>query len=136
MANEKKAVKEQQDKRQAEDLTRGVICDFSRVNMRWGMNWLDMDDEFELLEMIRDQGEDAPMEERRNAIKKTQQLQIDRIALIAQVLAGLDSDWLVDGTPDGVDFSNPENILDYVRESKHRQLQLAVHILRVQDSGN
>lgn len=136
MSKEKKAVKEQQNRRQLESISEGVECDFSNVSMRWGRDWANMDAEFELQEIIRDQDADATIEEKRAAINAIQELEMKRIGMVADVLTSVSADWLVAGAPEDIDFSDVNNILDYIRQSKASDLLLAVHILRLGDSKN
>ena len=67
---------------------------------------------------------------------ENQALEMDRDALMAQVITKVPAEWLVDDAPPDIDWKNPENLYDYVLEKHARDLYIGVVRARLDEAKN
>lgn len=120
-------------------------CDFSKVSRRWGVRWAQIENDVPILvQVIYGEERDglSPEEQRTveigkiEAREKFNELIDERQRLMAQVVTHVPRAWLVADAPDEIDWSNPDNLLDWVREDKTTNLMLGVSIARNEAAKN
>jgi len=126
-------------------MSKSVTCDFSRVSRRWGVRWAQIQNDVPILmKVIFSPAQDdlSDVEQQRvevakiEAHQKLNELIDESTSLMAQVLVTVPREWLVAEAPDEIDWSNPDSILDYVREDMSSELVLAVSVARNEAAKN
>lgn len=122
-----------------------VACDFSEVSRRWAHEWMKMDGEIQQWAAVQmgDGRDDLSDEEQEklNAGKleaaiKMNELLDRRNELAAMVLVSVPREWLVKDAPDEIDWSDPENLLDYVKDKHNHDLLAGITRARMREAKN
>ena len=122
-----------------------VECDFSGLSRRWGKDWSRIDGEWKSWSLIAyepprdDLSEDESLKlemGRAEAHQKLQELFDLRNSLMAQVIERIPQEWRTKDAPEDVDWGDPENLLDYVKEERTQDLVMGVQFARIKAAKN
>ena len=79
---------------------------------------------------------DRLMDEEIKLEAENQALEAERDSLIAQVLVSVPREWLIEGAPEDIDWKNPDNLYDFVLESRYNDLFFGVVRARLDEAKN
>jgi hypothetical protein len=113
-----------------------VECDFSGVSRQWALEWAEVNVEIQALTMVFNSDSEIDPNEIMAHVKSSAQLARRRNDLLAQVIVGVPSSWLVKNAPAEIDWSVPENLLQYVRGDRDDDLVTAVTLARASAAKN
>lgn len=122
-----------------------VVCDFSEVSRRWAHEWTMMDGELQQWTAVvaseaRDDLTEAQQADlqagRLEAFERINQLLIRRNELAAMVVKDVPREWLVKRAPEVIDWSNPDNLLDYVKDKHNVDLLRGITQARARSAKN
>lgn len=124
-----------------EDVQLDVVCDFSEVSRRWGMEWAQVHADLQAFgEMLNAEDQQAAIEEAglslSNVVQKSMDLTRKRNALAAQVVVDIPREWLTKDAPEEIDWSDPENLLDYIKGDYDEALMNQVTTARALSAKN
>ena len=123
-----------------------VVCNFDEVPRRWGVEWSEI--------YTREMGlnsalaAEAPADglseqeqrdralERMEIVKELEAIPMRQARMIADVLVSVPSEATLSSTPEGVDWSNVDNVLDFIKQSRWADICKAITQARYQNSKN
>jgi hypothetical protein len=133
------------DEERMMELVKAVVCDFSGASRRWGYRWgqIELDTPI-LIELVNTPAPDDVSDEDLHQIKVGQRearqqlhaIMDEQNALIAQVLRDVPAEFLVRGAPEEIDWGDPDNILDWVREDCIGYVVLGVTLAKGESAKN
>ncbi len=135
---------EKQDSR-IRELVEAVVCDFSGVSRRWGYRWAQIElDTPMLTEIVNSPApEDASADDlqkikagQRDARQQLSEMMDEQNRLMAEVLRDVPREFLVASTPEDVDWSDTESILDWVREDCIGYVVLGISLAKGESAKN
>jgi hypothetical protein len=139
------ATSDKQQESQMRELLESVVCDFSSVSRRWGYRWSQIELDAPMLSEIVNSAapEDATEEEthkikvgQRDARQQLREMMDEQNRLMAQVLRDVPRAFLVADAPDVIDWSDGENILDWVREDCIGYVVLGISLAKGESAKN
>ena len=122
-----------------------VECDFSEVSRRWGQEWHTLDSQMqqwtavifaEPKDDLTDEQSEAIRLGKLDAHQKLEELIVRRNELAAMVVVDVPREWLVKDAPAEIDWGNPDNLLDYVKEVHNTDLLTGITFARIANSKN
>lgn len=128
-----------------EDETLEVECDFSEVSRRWGYEWATINGEVQQWMAVinaeaRDDLDDEQMATleagRLEAVTEINRLIERKNELVAMVVVHIPREWLVKDAPEKIDWSNPSNLLDFVKDKHTQDLMDGVTAARTREAKN
>lgn len=145
MGLEKGAYDEMSKNGKTMEVSPEVVCDFSQVSRRWGSRWFKIDAELQQAVTVATAPERDDLTEdeqatlrvgRMEAGSRINELIDERNVLLAMVIQDIPREWLTADAPAEIDWSNPENLLDYVLDIHTSDLVQGVTLARANDSKN
>ena len=122
-----------------------VTCDFSLVSRRWGVEWdtlFAQELKYQSASFLLPDGDDddnvpedfwlARIETADGLINIPERI----ASLMAQVVKQVPEYYTLPNVPEDVDWSNPDNIHDYIKEVRFNDFRTAVRNARIEASKN